>query len=897
MRRPFAGSAPSGAAGTRSGWHTLSVAQLLAELDASRAGLEVGSAQERVRRVGPNAVIVAPADPWWRVLARQFASVIIVMLLAAAVLTASFGRWIDMAAIVLAVLIDIVLGFIQELRARREVASLRKLDTRYCNVRRSGVVHRIPSEDVAPGDVAIVESGDRVPADVRWIEANGLRVDESLLTGESLPVDKNTEATPASTPLAEQTGMGWSGTLVVAGRAEGAVVATGGRTAVGEISALVRSTDTPTPLQRIVRRFETRVGLVVAGVTGIVLVFGVILGIGFANAFLVAVSLAVAAIPEGLPVVLTIALSVGVARMARQRAIVRTLPAVEALGSTTIIGADKTGTLTTNRMTVERVWSPLEDIRVAPGAPLTLGEGGSEVLRVGALSNDAHHDPSTGSLLGDPVDVAIAELALRSRVVGADQFEQDALTHAPYEPVTRYSATVHMADGERVLLVKGATDLVLDKAETMAGTSGAVPIDRSLVLAAHDAMAANGMRVLGLARRFLAAGEDAHTATSDPRALELVGLLGMTDPPRPGVAQAITACRGAGVAVVMLTGDHPTTAAAIGARLGLAAAESPVTGQELVGIDDDTLVTRIRAARIAARVTPHDKLRIVRALQQAGEVIAVTGDGVNDAPALKAAALGVAMGQTGTNVAREAADIVLLDDSFATIVAAIREGRITFAAVQKAVFFLMSTGLAALLVVTGNLLLGGALIFLPVQMIWFNLVSNGAQDVGLAFEPGEGDELQRPPRSPAAGLLNRTLWTRIVTTGIWMAAVVLATFHLTLESGSTIEQARTMALTVFAFLNFFQAFAARSERRSVFTQSPLGNKPLLIAAVSSLIIHVIAVKTTFGSALLGLSPLEWGQWLIAFAVGTSVLAVSELGKALARLRSAGKRTKDPAGAS
>lgn len=864
-------------------WHAEAAVDVLDAVGGRATGLRDDEAAERLSRDGPNALATRSVDPWWRILARQFASVIILLLLASAVLTAVLQRWIDAAAILVAVLADVSLGFVQELRAARDVAALRRLQVRTTRVRRAGAVRAVPTEAIVVGDLVVLESGDRVPADLRLVSTNRLRVDESLLTGESVPVGKSPGTTPESTPAAEQEGMAWGGTLVVSGRAEGVVVATGADTAMGVIDTLVRSADTPTPLQRLMRRFETKLGIVVGVVAVGVLGAGLLLGHGFATSFLTAVSLAVAAVPEGLPVVLTIALSLGVSRMARQHAVVRTLPAVEALGSTTVIASDKTGTMTENRMTVERVWSPLDTVTVSKDADPALGTGCRDVLRIAALSNDAHHDRASHDILGDPVDVAIVALALRGAAVADDEFAAAPRAHSPYEPERKRSATVRDESGMPHLLVKGAPDLLLAASTTMAGPHGPVPIDTAVVHGAHDALAADGMRVLAVARQRLGPADDVHARLDTLDGLEFVGLIGMSDPPRDGVAEAIAVCRRAGVTVMMITGDHPRTAVALGRRLGLGGIGDPVTGGELGALDDPALVARLRQSRIAARVTPHDKLRIVRALEAAGEVVAVTGDGVNDAPALRAASLGVAMGRGGTDVARDAADIVLTDDDFSTIVGAVREGRVTFAAVQKATFFLLSTGVAALVAVVGDLIVGGPLIFLPVQMIWFNLVSNGVQDVGLAFERGDGDELDRPPRRPTTGLLSRRLWRRVVLTAVWMGLVVLGAFHAALAAGAPDDQARTFALTTFAFLNLFQTFNARSERRSVFRQ-PLTSNPLLLAAAAGmLVVHVLAVTTPFGWELLGFAPLTGIQWVIALGLGVTVLALVEADKAVTRL--------------
>lgn len=870
-------------------WHSLPPADVLTRLESGPAGLDESVIAERRAVAGPNAIPRAQARPWWRTLLAQVSSVIVILLLVAAAVTAALGRWVDAIAIGAAILVDIVLGFIQERRAERDVARLRDRTTHYCHALRSGAVRRITDDELVPGDVVVIESGDRIPADLRLIESTRLRVDESLLTGESVPVDKVPAAVPPQTPLAERSAMLWAGTLTVSGRGTGVVVETGTRTAVGEIRSLVDEADTPTPLQRLMRRFETRLGIIVGVAAALALVGGLLAGLGLADAFLSAISLAIAAIPEGLPVVLTIALSLGVSRMSRRRAIVRTLPAVEALGSTTVIASDKTGTMTMNEQTVQRVWTPADGL-VDASAEARLPATSARALRIGALTNESRLDPQTGAVTGEPVDVAIARAALAAEAVTPADVLAAPLAHAPYEPHTRCSISVRRTahgDGALVLL-KGAPELVIEASTSMRSAGGDVPLDRAVVDDALRGLTAAGDRVLAVAERPLADGEEPSAALGLAGGMTLVGLVALTDPPRAGVAEAIAACRRAGIAVMMLTGDDPRTAAAIGRHLGLDSGGPPVTGVELATLDDREAVQRLRSARIAARVSPTDKWRIVRVLEAAGDVVAVTGDGVNDAPALASASLGVAMGRGGTDVARGSADIVLTDDNFATIVDAVREGRVTFAAVQKATVFLLSTGAAALLAVLGSLLLGVPLLFLPVQMIWFNLVSNGPQDVALAFERGDGDELDRPPRPPRAGLLDAALWRRVVVSAVWMSVAVVATYQLSVAGGASDVEARTLALTAFTFLAFVQAFNSRATRRSVFVD-PAGNRLLLGTSLAAVALHVLAVTTPVGQLALGLAPLDPIQWVVAALVGLSVVIPVEADKALMRRADRGKQ--------
>jgi Ca2+-transporting ATPase len=574
--------------------------------------------------------------------------------------------------------------------------------------------------------------------------------------------------------------------------------------------------------------------------------------------------------------------------MARRNAIVRTLPAVETLGSTNVIGSDKTGTLTENRLTVERIWTVAGrlDVSVADedgGAdpPLAIA-----VLRAGALTNEATLSAEGEEDLeysGDAVDAAMAKIAVARGAISEKERTAEPLAHQPYEPHLRYSQTVQQdQDGGRVLYVKGAPEALLHAAVDLAGPKGAVPLEPAVIHGANEEMAREGLRVIATGLRTLRDDEELTVPLPPPACLTFLGMEGMTDPPRAGVAAAVEKCRRAGIKVMMITGDHPVTAVAIAGRLGLTTGKPPLTGAEMTELDDHMLAARLEQTSVAARVSPVDKLRIVHALQASGKVVAATGDGVNDAPALKAAAIGVAMGRSGTDVAREAADIVLTDDNFVTIVQAVEQGRVTFAAIRKTTYFLLSTGAAALVAVTLSVFAGTPLLFLPVQMLWMNVVTNGVQDIALAFEPGEGDELRRPPRPPSEGLLSRTLWFRAGITGAWMALAVILTFIVELHAGYPEIHARTMALTMFVMLSFFQVFSSRAEVKSLFQLRPLANKPLLYTSLAALFLHWAAMTWPVTSGVLELTPLNTWEWLVCIAVGSTVLIIVEAEKAVRR---------------
>lgn len=872
-------------------WHVLHADEVLARLEARASGLTTAEADERRPLSGRNELPIAAPTPWWRVLVRQFASPLIAILLVAAVVTAVQRHWVDSIAIFVILAINAILGFMQERKAEADVRALQSLSVPSCRVLRDGRERVAPGAELVPGDIVLLESGERVPADLRLIAVNALELDESMLTGESSASVKHIDSVPVDAPVADRADLAFSGTFVASGRARGVVVATGSATALGEINALVQASAGSTPLQVLTRRLERMIGLVVLAALLFVVIAGVILGNDLSTMFRTAVGLAVATIPESLPIVLTVALSLGVSRMARHRAIVRTLPAVETLGSTSVIGSDKTGTLTENRLTVERIWTAGGVLDLTSDGMARPSGGQPEVsplvravLRAGALTNEASasaHDSSLYS--GDAVDAAMARAAVAFGAVAEQERSVAPLAHQPYEPQLRYSQTVRAdAQGRRTLFVKGSPEALIAASVALAGPAADEPLDGDRIHAANDELGGAGLRVIATGSRVLAAGEPLVHPLPPPSALTFLGMEGMDDPPREGVAEAIRDCRSAGIRVMMITGDHPATASAIAERLGLATERPPLTGAEMAQLDDGMLAARLEGTVVAARVSPQDKLRIVHVLQSRGEVVAVTGDGVNDAPALRAASIGVAMGRAGTDVAREAADVVLTDDNFATIVSAVREGRVTFAAIRKTTYFLLSTGAAALIAVTLSVFAETPLLFLPVQMLWLNVVTNGAQDIALAFEPAEGDELRRPPRSPAEGILSRTLWFRAAITGAWMALAVLLTFILELRFGASEEHARTMALTMFVMLSFFQVFSSRAETTSLFAMRLLANKPLLGISFVALALHAAVMTWPVSAGILGLVPLSPAEWLVCAAVGSTVLGIVEAEKAVRR---------------
>ena len=899
-------------------WHALETDEVVTELETDpRDGLTSEDAAARLERYGPNELGKDEPRGNLEILLAQFKSPLIYILLVAAVVTIAIEEYTDAGVIAAVLVINAIIGFIQERKADRSVHALMELAAPKSAVVRDGQEHEIESTGLVPGDIVLLTSGTRVPADIRLIRTTSLEVDESLLTGESLPVRKVTTPDDPDALAADRSSMVHMGSSVSTGRGRGVVVATGAQTELGAIAESIRQEEQPqTPLQQRMHRFANIIAVAVLGSTVVAFFLGLALGEPIDEMFLTAVALAVAVVPEGLPVAFTVAMALGVRRMAQRNAIIRSLPAVETLGSTDVIGSDKTGTLTANRMTVLRGWTadgwvalhregddePPADIEDArehlerhPDGPFTAA------LHTGVLSNESDLIIDGEVVVehrGDPTESALLEAA---HVLGHSprQLRDDADVRAtvPFESERRYAYVVVDEDAGPVLRLKGAPERVLEMCTTVRDSDGVRAIDVDEILAAAQQMAELGLRVLAMAERRIGGSADDIDADEPPPPGELTftGLLGMQDPPRPGVRDAIERCRHAGIRVVMITGDHAATAGAIARDLRITDGDArAVTGGEVETMDDDELRDEVVDTDVYARVAPEHKLRVVRALRSHDQVVAVTGDGVNDGPALKAADIGVAMGQSGTDVAREASDMVLTDDAFVSIANAVEEGRVVFDNVRKVTYFLLSTGAAAIVAIITSIAAGMPLPYVPAALLWLNVVTNGMQDVALAFDPGEPDVLDRPPRRREEGVVNAVLWERTVLTGVTMAAGSLWLFLWAIDAGLTDAQQRGAALTTLVIAMAAHVYNARSERRSIVQTHIRGNRFLLIATIIALTIHVAASYWGPTQHVLQIEPVTGEGWWRIAVVAVAVVLVSEIHKALRSRRGATANNGRPA---
>jgi magnesium-transporting ATPase (P-type) len=892
---------PDAGAASDIAWHAIAADEVAPELDTDvQSGLSGSEASARLERYGPNELSRDEPRGNLQILLDQFTSPLIYILLVAFVVTIVIDEYTDAGVIAAVLVINATIGFFQERKADRSVHALMELAAPRSTVVREGQEHEVDSTELVPGDIILLTSGSRVPADLRLVSTTSLEVDESLLTGESTPTRKHTDPVGEDTLAADRTCMAFMGSAVASGRGRGVVVATGSQTVLGGIAESIREEKQPeTPLQQRMRRFANIIAVAVLASTVVAFLLGVALGEAPSEMFLTAVALAVAVVPEGLPVAFTVAMALGVRRMAHRNSLIRSLPAVETLGSTDVIGSDKTGTLTANQMTVLRGWSSAgwvtfsdepsevteEDDAGArhhvdedPDGPL------ARALRSATISNEAalvDRDDGSVEHRGDPTESALL-VAAREAGLDPTNLRDDAtvLATVPFESDLRYSYVVVDEDGP-VLRLKGAPERVLELCTSIVHGDEVRDLDIDVAHAAADEMAKRGLRVLAMAERRLdvEAGSVDHSDPPEPKELTLTAMLGMQDPPRHGVKDAIERCRAAGIRVVMITGDHAETAQAIAADLGISEGDvASLSGNEIEKMGDDELFEAVPDVDVYARVSPEHKLRVVRALRDHDQVVAVTGDGVNDGPALKAADIGVAMGRSGTDVAREASDMVLTDDNFVSIANAVEEGRVVFDNVRKVTYFLLSTGAAAIVAIIASIAAGLPLPYVPAALLWLNVVTNGMQDVALAFEPGEPDVLDRPPRRRAEGIVNRVLWERTALTGVVMAAGSLWLFAWALNTGLGDAQARGAALTTLVFAMAAHVYNARSERRSIIKTHVAGNRFLLIATLVALTIHVAASYWAPTQLVLQIEPVTGEGWARIAGVAIAVVLASELHK-------------------
>ena len=905
-------------------WHELTAQTALNQLAVDPAqGLAADEAARRLARFGPNQLPAKARRPAWLRLLSQFHNVLIYVILASALVTAILGPWIDTGVLLAAVIVNAVIGFIQEGNAEASLDAIRRMLSLQCSVLRAGQRRPLPAEQLVPGDIVTLVSGDKVPADLRLIAAKGLRADEAALTGESVPADKSLEPAAPDAALGDRHCLLFSGTLVVSGVATGVVIGTGRDTELGRVSSLIESVDTvATPLTLQVAAFSRWLAGVIVLLSLFTFLFGVFWrGQAPSEMFMMVVALAASAIPEGLPAIMTITLALGVQRMARRRAIIRHLPAVETLGSVSVICSDKTGTLTRNEMTVQRVVTAdrVFEVSGAGYAPIgSFSSGGQaldpasapvlrELARAALLCNDAslHHDALAGqsddaaagwSLDGDPTEGALLTLALKAGLEPqAERRAWPRLDVIPFESEHRFMATLNVdPDGRRLLLVKGAPERLLEFCDHQRTTAGDAPIDRDEWRRAVTDCGARAFRVLAFAMKVLddKAPDGGAPARVDGPALgfsdieqgfTLLGLVGSLDPPREEAMAAVRTCHGAGITVKMITGDHAETARAIGAQLGIGLGRPALTGAEIELASDAELAQIVDEVDVFARASPEHKLRLVQALQARGQVVAMTGDGVNDAPALRRADVGVAMGQKGTEAAKEAADMVLADDNFATIGRAVHEGRGVYDNLRKFILFMLPTNGGEALVVMAAIVLGLALPLTPAQVLWINMVTSSTLGLALAFEPTEGDVMRRRPRPASAPLLDRLLVWRVLMVSVLMMAASLGLFLAELGRGASLETARTMAVSAVVVAEMFYLLNSRHIRHSALSREGLfGNRHALLAiavcaALQLAFVHASWLQAIFGTT--SLSSAEWGRVLLA---GAMVFVVAEVEKIVVR---------------
>jgi Ca2+-transporting ATPase len=899
-------------------WYSLEATDVLKSLESDlEQGLSQAEASRRLTQHGLNELIERGLKSPWRILWEQLAGTMVVILIVAAIVSAALGDFKDAAAILAIVVLNALLGFRQEYRAEQAMAALKRLAVPTVKVRRDGHLQEISARELVPGDVVLLEAGNLTPADGRLLESANLRVQEAALTGESEPVEKEIAAlTAIELPLGDRRNMVYMGTLVTYGRGRLVITATGMDTELGHIATMIQATEAePTPLQRRLAQLGQGLAAASLAIVAVVFVLGLLRGEEARLMFLTAISMAVAAVPEGLPAVVTIGLALGAQRMLGRHALIRKLPAVETLGSVTVICSDKTGTLTENRMTVtildvlgesQRVDTlmhrgvPVLDAELTPGERPSVRSLGL-LVKAAALCNDAALQALPEGLieyraLGDPTEgalvVAAAQLGLKK-----PQLDErwPRVAEAPFTSERKRMTTVHRVNVSAdqtdapwccepfVAFCKGAVDGLLEISTQVWSGDDAVPMSgelRDRILGANDQLAQHGQRVLGVAFRPLSHQPDKIDEAELEQEMTFIGLIGMMDPPRPEVRDAVATCRAAGIRPVMITGDHPLTASHIARELGIATNGRSLTGQDLARMSVEELQNVVGEASVYARVSPEHKLKIVQALQDQGHIVAMTGDGVNDAPALKKADIGVAMGITGTDVAKEAADMVLLDDNFATIVAAVEEGRVIYENIRKFIKYTMTSNAGEIWVMLLAPLLGMPLPLLPLQILWVNLVTDGLPGLALTVEPAEGDTMRRPPHPPQENIFGRGMGRDVLWVGLLMGLVCLGLGFWAWQVD--LANWQTMLFTTLTLSQMGNALAIRSERNSLFTIGLRSNKALLGAVLLTFVLQMAVVYLPFAQDLFKVSPLSLGELALSLIVSTLVFWGVELQKLLLR---------------
>jgi len=875
-------------------WHQLGPEDVTNRLQSSGNGLASDEARNRLEQFGPNELIEKKRKSWVMMFLDQFKDFMILVLIAAAVIAGVLGEPSDTIAITVIVLLNAVLGFVQEYRAEKAMAALKKMAGSSATVLRDGRPEMISAEQLVPGDLVFLEAGNVVPADVRLTEAIQLRTGEAALTGESMPVEKQTEALPVEDlSLGDRTNMVYKGTLVTYGRGRGVVTATGMQTELGRIAGLLQGQEEgKTPLQKRLTSFGQKLAYAVLAICLIVFVAGLLRGNPPLLMLLTAISLAVAAIPEALPAVITISLALGANKLVKQQALIRKLPAVETLGSVTYICTDKTGTLTLNQMTVEEVYADGHLFR-SEELPIS-GEESAEpslpggkplglLLTALSLSNDARQDAS-GTVIGDPTEAALFNLS-REKGFLREKLDQEfpRLAEIPFDSDRKLMTTFHPWENDRVIsFTKGAIEEVLERSEKAYNHRGPEELDRAKILEIADRIAGDGLRGLGFGLRVWDEIPDPLTSERVETGLTLVGIVGMMDPPRPEAREAVTLCRTAGIRPVMITGDHPLTARVIAKRIGILDGDGKavMTGRELEQLSLEEFESRVEKIRVYARVAPEQKLKIVKALQDKGQFVAMTGDGVNDAPALKQADIGVAMGITGTDVSKEAAHMILLDDNFATIVKTVREGRRIFDNIRKFIKYTMTSNSGEIWTIFLAPFLGLPIPLLPIHILWINLVTDGVPGLALAAEPGEKNIMRRPPRHPQESIFAHGLGVHIIWVGLLMGAVSIITQAWFIDSSHTHWQ--TMVFTVLCLSQMGHVLAIRSEKESFFSQGALSNKPLLGAVLLTFGLQMATVYVPFLNPIFKTEPLSAEELIITILLSSIVFLAVEIEKTVKR---------------